>query len=153
MHIVKVGILLLKITLNLCWIRDTTTLKKSTTAIKCSSKETHYTAVSISTSDGIKCLNKDDVESFVYLLVNIYKGSLPWTSIPADESNYYEIYKCKRDVDPAELWRGMPKAIKIIFEYIRTLDNYDPINYDMIENSLIEAAKDLKIRLEVRWTQ
>lgn len=43
----------------------------------------------------------------------------------------------------------MPKAIQIIFEYIRTLDNYDPINYDMIENSLIEAAKDLKIKLEV----
>ena len=96
-----------------------------------------------------KVFKKDDVESFVYLLVNIFKGWLPWSSIPADESNFYEIYKCKRDINSAELWSGMPKAIQIIFEYIRTLDNYDPINYDMIENSLIEAAKDLKIKLEV----
>ena len=96
-----------------------------------------------------KVFKKDDVESFLYLLVNIYKGSLPWSLIPAEEANYYEIYQSKKNVDAAELWSGMPKAIQLIFEYIKTLDNYDPINYDMIENNLIEAANEWKIKLEV----
>jgi len=47
-----------------------------------------------------KMFKKDDIESFVYLLINLAKGCLPWSTIPIEDGdNYYNIYKAKRDVD------------------------------------------------------
>jgi len=41
----------------------------------------------------------------------------------------------------------MPKAFRFIYEYVKTLNDLDTINYDLIENTLLESAEELGIKL------
>lgn len=43
----------------------------------------------------------------------------------------------------------MPKAFRFIYEYVKTLNDLDTINYDLIENTLLESAEELGIKLLV----
>jgi len=100
--------------------------------------------------DGIKYLNKDDIESFFYLLISLAKGVLPWINVPIVQvDNYYGILKAKMNATSKSLWVGLPKSFEILYDYIRNLDNLEPIKYDYIEELLYKAAKETSIRIAV----
>lgn len=96
---------------------------------------------------------KDDVESFIYLLVNLAKGVLPWWKVPIEEGdNYYGILQTKMNIKTDDLCGGLPSAFSEMYEYIRNLEISEPINYEYIENLLHQAADSSGFKLDVSIT-
>lgn len=49
--------------------------------------------------------------------------------------------KCKQNITPAELCFGLPKQIKEIAEYVKSMKVYEEPDYQFIENKIIEVGK------------
>jgi serine/threonine protein kinase len=60
---------------------------------------------------------KDDIESFLYTVVYLHKGELPW--VTNDDRD--RIFSIKSTIDPAELFDGLPDVLRLIFEEVRQL--------------------------------
>lgn len=67
---------------------------------------------------------KDDLESIAYILVYLYKGTLPWMSIKHKdkETRYKLIGEAKHNITEELLCKGMPKEFSIFLKYVRTMD-------------------------------
>lgn len=67
---------------------------------------------------------KDDLESIAYVLVYLFKGTLPWMGIKADtkEERYRLIGERKKSITEEELTVGMPKEFLVFLKYIRNMD-------------------------------
>ena len=90
---------------------------------------------------GVKCTNKDDIESFIYMLINIIKGRLPWFDLPIIEGdNYSNILNAKIEAKADDICQGLPDSIKDIYIYVRKLANLEEIDYDYINECLYRAA-------------
>lgn len=99
---------------------------------------------------GAKYLNKDDIESFVYLLINLAKGKLPWASVPIEDGdNYYGILMSKMNTTPDKLWERLPSAFSEMYKYIMKLTPWEKIDYEFIESLLHEAAEEWGFKLLV----
>jgi hypothetical protein len=59
---------------------------------------------------------KDDFESFVYVLLFVCKGSLPWDGKSAKDTLIH-----KRNISAAELTHGLPEEFQELFVYARSL--------------------------------
>mmetsp|Transcript_14694 Transcript_14694/g.14610 ORF Transcript_14694/g.14610 Transcript_14694/m.14610 type:complete len:115 (+) Transcript_14694:40-384(+) len=69
-----------------------------------------------------KMFKKDDLESFIYMLINILNPFLPWFKLQIlEEDNYSNILEAKMSITPEELCKGIPNAFQKIFIYIREL--------------------------------
>jgi serine/threonine protein kinase len=91
-----------------------------------------------------KMFKKDDMDSFIYMLINISKDSpvLPWFKLPIMSDKYNNILCSKMKVTSEEICKGMPQEFKIMYEYIIGLSHLDVIDYDKIEKLLLDAAKN-----------
>lgn len=64
---------------------------------------------------------------------------LPWFKLPIIKGdNYSNILQAKMDVTPEELCKDMPEAFKELYEYTKSLNNNDEIDYDKIQNYLYD---------------
>ena len=79
--------------------------------------------VSINTHIGIEQSRRDDLESFVYVLIYFLKGSLPWQNLKAtDKKEKYErIMERKLSTPVRFLCSGLPVQIQQMLDYIRGL--------------------------------
>ena len=77
---------------------------------------------------------KDDIESLVYMLINIAKGELPWFNLPIVEGeNYANIFDCKINTTAEEICKGLPDAFKDMYNYVRNLHNQEKVDYEKIQ--------------------
>ena len=54
-------------------------------------------------------INKDDIESFVYMLIHLARGRLPWLYVDVKYGdNYINIFNCKRTIQAKELVGSLP---------------------------------------------
>lgn len=101
-----------------------------------------------------KVFKKDDIESFIYMLINLIKGSLPWFNLPIVEgANYSNILQAKISAKADDLWKDLPSAIKDIYLYVRKLQNLETIDYDYIDKWLHKAAKQWKLDISSDHSQ
>jgi hypothetical protein len=97
-----------------------------------------------------KVFKIDDIESYIYLMVKLAQGALPWSEMSATKSdNFFEIFKWKMKVTADELWKGLPKAFRKMYKYSKEADFKQNIDYDFIEDLLREAADESGITLQV----
>lgn len=80
---------------------------------------------SIHTHRGIESARRDDMESALYVLIYLFKGSLPWQNSTKnfetrDELADY-IYDVKENSPTNEIWAGMPEEFPSLLEYTREL--------------------------------
>lgn len=67
---------------------------------------------------------KDDLQSILYTIVYIYKGSLPWQGIKnSNRSKRLKIVlKKKQETPVSELCKGMPREFEVLGRYIDSID-------------------------------
>lgn len=67
---------------------------------------------------------KDDLESLGYVLVYLYKGSLPWEKIKSNNTTERnkEILRIKSETTPDQLCENMPREFVVFLKYARNLD-------------------------------
>ena len=74
---------------------------------------------------------RDDLESMLYSIVCMFKGSLPWSEVDETDKkkSIQKIGKMKMNIKPEDLIQGMPREYVILCKYIRNLDYYDKPHY------------------------
>jgi serine/threonine protein kinase len=79
---------------------------------------------------------RDDLESFVYMLIYLANGSLPWQKLPPASSKtkdrYKHIGKFKKRIKHAELCAGLPSCFRKTLQYAQTLEFEDIPDYNFL---------------------
>ncbi|CDW90051.1 protein kinase domain containing protein [Stylonychia lemnae] len=89
-------------------------------------------------------------ESMIYVLVQLFKGSLPWQNTRAqNQEDYRELMLQKASIPPCVLCKELPIEFSNILEYILNLEgNMDP-DYQLIEFYLKKSAEKNAIKLDM----
>ena len=90
--------------------------------------------VSLNVHNGIEPSRRDDLESCIYVILNMLFGRLEWF-----DKNNTEMYLLKYTIINVE---EVPAFIKIILYYIRNMTFDETPDYDYIINLLVKAFND-----------
>lgn len=79
---------------------------------------------------------KDDLEAIGYLLVYLFKNTLPWINIKHKEKKerYRLIMECKENTTNEELCDQLPKEFLVYFKYVKSLDFDENPRYKSLIN-------------------
>jgi len=93
---------------------------------------------SLHAHSGIEQSRRDDVESFVYMLIYLAKGALPWQRLPpsktpGSENNFAKIAACKNSINLDVLCEGLPPGCKKTLQYARALEFEDMPDYTYMD--------------------
>ena len=96
---------------------------------------------SISAHKGYTQSRRDDLEAIGYVLVYLFKASLPWMGIKHEDKKerYRLIMEKKLETSEKDLCEQLPREFLIYFKYIKSLDFEEKPRY----NSLIKMFKEL----------
>lgn len=100
---------------------------------------------SVHTHLGIEQSRRDDLESLGYVLVYLFKGSLPWQGIRVanKKQKYAKIRDRKQNISLRELCKDMPSQMVEYFRYVRRLEFEDRPDYSYLR-SLFRKALERK---------
>ncbi|KAI6190309.1 hypothetical protein M3Y97_00103500 [Aphelenchoides bicaudatus] len=89
---------------------------------------------------------KDDIESWIYMIVELTTGGLPWKDIQ-DMTQVGEQKKhCRQEPHTKELFSGCPKEFIEIMQYTDGLTYYDVPNYQMIYRIMRRAFTSMNVQ-------
>jgi tau tubulin kinase len=94
----------------------------------------------ISCHDQRDLCRKDDIESWLYTLIELTRGSLPWANMHAAP----EVGVVKKRVrqNPIDLLKDCPREYERILQHVDALTFYDRPNYELIYKLLREAMSN-----------
>ena len=76
---------------------------------------------------------RDEMESFLYTLIFLVKGELPWMNVNASNiSEAYFAVGVMKQKNKADLLQGLPENFKNLLNYINELKFADKPNYGYI---------------------
>jgi len=77
---------------------------------------------------------RDDIISFVYVIIYLLRGTLPWQGINFDNKHQKvdKVYNLKNNILICELCKFLPNKIEELLTYAYSLSYYDEPNYDYI---------------------
>jgi serine/threonine protein kinase len=91
---------------------------------------------SINALKGLEQSRRDDIEAIGYVLVFLYKGSLPWQGLKIlkGEDRYKKIHDSKVKTSPEKLCCDMPIEFALFVDYARRLDFEQEPDYDYLRH-------------------
>lgn len=90
---------------------------------------------SIFNHHGIEITRRDDIISFLYSMIYILKGGLPWQNLN-DDGKYLKILKKKQTITSEDLCHSLHKNFHEILDYCYTINYDEEPDYDYIILSL-----------------
>lgn len=98
---------------------------------------------SVHTHLGIEQSRRDDLESLGYVLVYLFKGTLPWQGIRVanKKQKYAKIRDRKQNMSLRELCREMPSQMVDYFRYVRRLEFEDRPDYSYLRGLFRKALE------------
>lgn len=105
---------------------------------------------SVNAHNGIEESRRDDLESLGYLLVYLFKGSLPWQYSRTgvwDRRNGRNMGKFKRDYPLAKLCMDMPGEMVEYFRYVRQLRFEERPDYTWIINLFRQGMESPRVEV------
>lgn len=88
---------------------------------------------------------KDDLCSWLYMCVELYRGKLPWTG----KTKKDEVAELKKRFSMVTLVRRLPKCFEEIAQHIESLDYYKKPDYDKLLCGLLDEY--LKLKGPLKW--
>jgi len=100
----------------------------------------------------IKHSRRDDLESFVYNLINFLVGKLPWDDVDSESVN--DMVRLVRNSKRNATFVGIPKPFKQLLAYAKGLKFQEEPNYEYCRNILKKFAEENKIQYDYAydWT-
>lgn len=79
---------------------------------------------SASMLDGYTACRRDDLESLVYILVDLHKGRLPWTVNRQwwKTFKFKDVIRMKKDLEPSAICKDTPSALKTMLLRVRGME-------------------------------
>lgn len=105
---------------------------------------------SLNTHLGIEQARRDDIETFIYIIIYLLKGNLPWQGIKAKNSKekYEKIKNMKLEYKVEDLCKELPIQIKELLQYARNMTFKEKPNYEYIRNKLNEIKNEMNIEYD-----
>ena len=105
---------------------------------------------SISSHLGNSQSRKDDLESIGYLLIYLYRGSLPWMNIKHKDKleRYRLIGEKKINTTEEELCDKLPKEFLVYLKYVRNLDYDEKPHYNSLKKMFVKLYDSKDYRLD-----
>lgn len=93
---------------------------------------------SLHSHNGSELSRRDDLESLIYVIVYLLRGTLPWCGIQAESrvEKYIMIKESKQETTPQELCDGLPEEMTDLAVYVRSLEFEDSPDYPQMIASL-----------------
>lgn len=104
---------------------------------------------------------RDDVESIFYILIYLFKGTLPWSRFKEDLTKleqYKQTKNCMESIDPKNLLNGLPNVFQFIYKNIKILNFEEEPPYDhfitLLEKEKINLIRNkiIKTKYKFIWT-
>jgi serine/threonine protein kinase len=91
---------------------------------------------------GLTPSRRDDLESFMYVIVYLVKGRLPWQGIVVQPGQIHEdeVLGVKQAITTKSLCKGLPRPFVEFVEHIRSLRFRDKPDYDHLHSILEKCA-------------
>ena len=108
---------------------------------------------SINSHNGIELSRRDDLESFIYLLIYLRKGNLPWQGMPGRnrEEKYESIRQRKIKTSTEALCQDMPKQIYYFLNHVKSLEFKEKPKYDYLRSLLIEIMTENNYKMDFQY--
>ncbi|CAD8076673.1 unnamed protein product [Paramecium sonneborni] len=108
---------------------------------------------SIGAHKGFELGRVDDLESLGYMLVFLYKGSLPWQNLQnvSDKEKTKVVGKMKMQILIEELCKEMPNEFSKYFEYVKKLQFKQTPDYEYLKQLMRKCASDNKIEFDYKY--
>ena len=95
---------------------------------------------------GLNISKKDDLESFIYMIIFFFNGFLPWEYIEYDnnlsiEEKHRKIYQLKKNYNLNNLCENIPEEFKLFFNYIKEINQEQEIDYNYCFNLFYSIFK------------
>lgn len=102
---------------------------------------------------GIEPSRRDDMESLGYMLVYLYKGSLPWQGLKKKmrTNQIDKIGENKMSVKVIDLCKDMPQCFSEYINYAKNLGFKQRPNYKFLVELFTESAKEHDINVKYNW--
>lgn len=99
--------------------------------------------LSINAHMGIEQSRRDDIESIIYILIYLMKGSLPWQKLKARDKidKFDKIFESKLVTPIEELCDSIPSVFKELLLYVRMMEYEDEPDYTFLKKSLRNEKK------------
>lgn len=96
--------------------------------------------------EGYTATRRDDLESFLYSMVSLFKNGLPWDKMAdksiSEENSRNSIIDLKRTMTTKLLCEGMPYQFKWFLEHVKSLRAAEIPDYKYLENCLVTSCED-----------
>ncbi|HSW76384.1 MAG TPA: protein kinase [Candidatus Saccharimonadales bacterium] len=90
---------------------------------------------------GILYSRRDDLESWIYILIKFLKGFLPWQHVKPSK----QILHLKKTFTAQRLTKHLPYQFYLMLVYIKNLSYKQNPDYNLLKRYLCECAKDAHI--------
>ena len=100
---------------------------------------------SIRCHEGSEQSRRDDLESFLYMILYLFHSRLPWqkTRHKNKKTRYAMILKKKLNaVESGELFRGLGSSFEDVFNFVRNLEFTDEPNYEKIRSGVSHSLQN-----------
>ena len=94
--------------------------------------------------NGMVGSRRDDLESWIYILIKMQCGKLPWQHLRKNK----EVLFMKRKWTAKRLTKSLPLAFYTLLVMIKNLGYKQTPNYSLLKNTLIQCAKDHHLILD-----
>ena len=100
--------------------------------------------VSVNSHKGLELSRRDDLITLGYVILNIFKGSLPWQSIQPDKpsARYRRVGKVKSETSNASLCQGCPPQFLTYMDYVMGLQFEEAADFAMLKQLIVDAATE-----------
>lgn len=106
---------------------------------------------------GVQMSRRDDLESLMYMLIYLFKGTLPWLESPSlrKEDKSSKIRLQKMTCNYTDLTEGLPTEIKEMLKYVLKLEFAEAPDYAMLRRLIRHAghARDIRFDWDFDWIQ
>ncbi len=94
--------------------------------------------ISINCHMRIEVSRRDDLESFFYIIVYFFTGTLPWIGIRCKnkEEKFKKVFEKKKECVPDKICNDLPEEFKMFINYVLNLEFMETPNYNYL-NDLI----------------
>ena len=107
---------------------------------------------SISAHNGIEISRKDDLESLIYVLIFLLKGSLPWQNLKVSESEKTKkVGEMKVKMTSEQICKDMPEEFVKFLNYVKNLSFKQNPDYVFLKGLMNKIAYSNNFQLNNIW--
>jgi len=107
---------------------------------------------SIAAHNGMEVSRKDDLESLIYVLVFLYKGTLPWQYLKVSESEKkIKVGEMKRNMSSEEICKDMPEEFVKFLNYVKNLSFKQKPDYSFLKGLIGNVALVNNFQMDNIW--